>query len=153
MRILNAENSLYKVPNGVDEKALVMLSDIFPMGFKCGVLNGKVAPRSTVAIIGAGPVGLAALIISQLYSPSTIIVVDGDENRLEVIKGFGATHMTTPANAIEVVKEISGGRGCDTVIKAVGIPASFHQYQELVALGGVTANVGVYGAKADCNPL
>lgn len=149
MRILNADNSLYKVPNGVDEKALVMLSDIFPTGLECGVLNGKVAPGSTVAIVGVGPVGLAALITSQLYSPSAIVVVDGDENRLEVAKGFGATHTATPANAAEVVKEISGGRGCDTVIEAVGIPASFHQCQELVAPGGVIANVGVHGAKAD----
>ncbi|KAF2259839.1 GroES-like protein [Lojkania enalia] len=149
VRIPNAENSLHKVPTGVDEKALVMLSDIFPTGFECGVLNGKVAPGSSVAIVGAGPVGLAALITAQLYSPSQLISIDGDANRLEVAKSFGATHTATPDKAVEAVKEITGGKGCDTVIEAVGIPDTFQQSQELIGVGGTIANVGVHGAKAD----
>lgn len=149
VRIPNAENSLYSVPEGVDEKALVMLSDIFPTGFECGVLNGKVAPGGTVVIVGSGPVGLAALITAQFYSPSVIVMVDGDENRLEVAKSLGATHTATPDKAIEVVKSVTDGKGCDSVIEAVGIPETFHQCQELVAPGGVIANVGVHGVKAD----
>jgi alcohol dehydrogenase len=87
VRILHADTSLYPIPKGADEEALVMLSDILPTGFECGVLNGKVAPGSTVAIVGSGPIGLAA----QLYSPAEIIMIDLDDNRLEVARKFGAT--------------------------------------------------------------
>jgi alcohol dehydrogenase len=149
VRIPYADNSLHRIPLGVDEKALVMLSDIFPTGFECGVLNGKVAPGSSVVIVGAGPVGLAALITAQLYSPSTIIMIDGDENRLEVAKSFGATHTAKPENAVDTVKIATSGKGCDTVMEAVGIPATFLQCQEMVAPGGTIANIGVHGVKAD----
>ncbi|KAH7082597.1 alcohol dehydrogenase [Paraphoma chrysanthemicola] len=149
VRIPYADNSLHKIPAGVDEKSLVMLSDIFPTGFECGVLNGKVSPGSSVVIVGAGPVGLAALITAQLYSPSVIVMIDSDENRLSVAKTFGATHTATPENAVDTVKKATSGKGCDTVMEAVGIPATFHQCQELVAPGGTIANVGVHGVKAD----
>jgi len=148
-RIPHADSSLYKVPAGVEPKAIVMLSDIFPTAFECGVLNGKVAPGSTVAIIGAGPVGLAALITAQLYSPSLLIVIDPDTNRLQVASRFGAHHTTTPDKAQELVEELTAGKGCDTVMEVVGIPATFQQCQELVAPGGVIANVGVHGGKVD----
>jgi len=69
VRIPHADSSLYLIPEGADEAALVMLSDIFPTGLECGVLNGKVSPGGTVVIVGGGPVGLAALITAQLYSP------------------------------------------------------------------------------------
>ena len=91
VRIPHADTSLYHIPEGVDEEALVMLSDILPTGFECGVLNGKVAPGSTVAIVGAGPIGLAALLTAQFYSPAEIIMIDLDDNRLKVAKRFGAT--------------------------------------------------------------
>jgi alcohol dehydrogenase len=86
-----ADTSLYPIPEGGDEEALVMLSDILPTGFKCGTLNGKVQPGSTVAIVGAGPIGLAALLTAQFFSPSLIIMIDLDDNRLEIAKRFGAT--------------------------------------------------------------
>ncbi|OCL06267.1 alcohol dehydrogenase GroES domain-containing protein [Glonium stellatum] len=149
VRIPNAESSLYKIPKGVDPKAMVMLSDILPTGFECGVLNGKVEPGSSVVIVGSGPVGLAALITAQLYSPSLLIMVDTDENRLKVAKQFGAHYTTTPDKAEGLVKELTDSKGCDTVIEAVGVPAAFHQCQELVAPGGTIANVGVHGVKAD----
>jgi len=149
VRIPNAESSLYPIPKGVDPKDMVMLSDILPTGFECGVLNGKVQPGSSVVIVGGGPVGLAALVTAQLYSPSTLIMVDPDVNRLEVAKSFGAHYTTTPDKAEELVKSLTDGKGCDSVIEAVGIPATFHQCQELVAPGGVIANVGVHGVKAD----
>lgn len=128
-----------------------MLSDIFPTGLECGVLNGKVQPGSTVVIVGAGPVGLAAMITSQLYSPSTIIMIDKDHNRLRVAKSLGAHHTIDPSegNAVETVKSWTDGKGCDTVIEAVGIPESFELCQNLVAPGGVIANVGVHGTKVD----
>lgn len=151
VRIPHADSSLYPIPKGADESALVMLSDIFPTGLECGVINGKVAPGSTVVIVGAGPVGLAAIITSQLYSPSIIIVVDTDANRLRVAKTMGASHTIDPSDgkAEEAVRALTEGKGCDAVIEAVGVPATFDLCQKLVAPGGVIANVGVHGTKVD----
>ena len=128
-----------------------MLSDILPTGFECGVLNGKVQPGSTVAIVGAGPVGLAALLTAQFYSPARIIVVDLDDNRLEVATRFGATDVVNSADgkAADAVKALTDGRGVDTAIEAVGIPATFGVCENIVAAGGTIANVGVHGAKVD----
>lgn len=151
VRIPHADTSLYPVPAGVDEEALVMLSDILPTGFECGVLNGKVEPGNTVAIVGAGPIGLAALLTAQFYAPATIIMVDPDKNRLEVAKRFGATATvnTSGDKAAEAVMKLTGGRGVDTAIEAVGIPASFITCEDIVAPGGTIANVGVHGVKVD----
>jgi alcohol dehydrogenase len=128
-----------------------MLSDIFPTGLECGVLNGKVQPGSTVAIVGAGPIGLAAMITAQLYSPSVIIMIDTDANRLKVSKTLGAHHTLNPSdgNVEEAVKALTDGKGCDTVIEAVGVPETFETCQTIVAPGGVIANVGVHGTKVD----
>src|SRR6201998_2916944 len=113
VRIPHADTSLYPIPEGADEEALVMLSDILPAGFECGVLNGKVAPGSTVAIVGAGPIGLAALLTAPFYSPAEIIMIDPDENRLKVAAGFGATHVVREIDerAVEAVKALTDGRG------------------------------------------
>jgi alcohol dehydrogenase len=151
VRIPYADTSLYLIPEGADEEALVMLSDILPTGFECGVLNGKVQPGSTIAIIGAGPVGLAALLTAQFYSPAEIIVIDLDDNRLAVAKRFGATSVINSANgkALETVMKITGDRGVDTAIEAVGIPATFELCTTIIAPGGTIANVGVHGTKVD----
>ncbi|KAK0611682.1 alcohol dehydrogenase GroES domain-containing protein [Immersiella caudata] len=154
VRIPHADCSLYTIPKGVDEAALVTLSDIFPTGLECGVLNGKVQPGSTVAIIGAGPVGLAALVTAQFYSPATVIMLDTDPGRLKVAADMGA-HATIDSgkldaeSAIKSVRELTDGKGCDTVIEAVGIPATFELGQRLLAPGGVLANVGVHGTKVN----
>jgi alcohol dehydrogenase len=149
VRIPHADTSLYPIPDGADEEAMVMLSDILPTGFECGVLNGKVAPGSTVAIVGAGPIGLAALLTAQLYSPADIFMIDVDDNRLEVAKQFGATAAinSTASDARETVMRLAGGRGVDTAIEAVGIPATFELCASIVAPGGVVANIGVHGVK------
>jgi alcohol dehydrogenase len=151
VRIPYADTSLYPIPDGADEEALVMLSDILPTGFECGVLNGKVQPGSTVAIVGSGPIGLAALLTTQFYSPAEIIMVDLDHNRLEVARRFGATSTvdSTDGKAVETVMKITGGRGVDTAIEAVGIPATFELCQKVVAPGGTIANIGVHGTKVD----
>ncbi len=151
VRIPHADTSLYPIPDGADEEGLVMLSDILPTGFECGVLNGKVQPGSTVAIVGAGPVGLAALLTAQFYSVSQLIVIDLDDNRLKVAAHFGATHTvnSSDGNTAEKVKQLTAGRGVDTAIEAVGIPATFGLCQELVAAGGTIANIGVHGKKVD----
>jgi alcohol dehydrogenase len=115
------------------------------------VLNGKIQPGATVAIVGAGPVGLAALLTAQFFSPSEIIMVDVDDNRLRVSKRFGATATVNSSDgkAAEAIMRLSGGRGVDTAIEAVGIPATFGLCQNTVAPGGTIANVGVHGSKVD----
>lgn len=145
VRIPFADTSLYAVPKGADQDALVMLSDILPTGYECGVLNGTVKPGDTVVIVGAGPVGLAAVLTAQLYSPSEIIVVDVDENRLAVAKSMGATQAVTSAGAVEKILQLTGRRGVDVAIEAVGVPATFDLCQDIVAAGGHIANVGVHG--------
>lgn len=146
-----ADTSLYHVPAEAEEDALVMLSDILPTGFECGVLNGKVQPGSTVAIVGAGPIGLAALLTAQFYSPAEIIMIDLDDNRLEISSRFGATAVINnrDGKAVEKVMKMTGDRGVDTAIEAVGVPASFVTCEDIVAPGGVIANVGVHGVKVD----
>jgi alcohol dehydrogenase len=149
--IPQADTSLYKIPAGVNEDAVVLLSDILPTGFECGVVNGKVQPGSTVAIVGAGPIGLATLLTAQFYSPAEIIMIDIDENRLEVAKNLGATVLikNKKGKTIDKVMEITQGRGVDTAIEAVGIPSTFNLCEDLIAVGGTIANVGVHGTKAD----
>ena len=151
VRIPYADSSLYPIPADADEDALVMLSDILPTGFECGVLNGRVQPGSSVAIVGAGPIGLAALLTAQFYSPAALIMIDLDDNRLSVATRFGATSVVNSSDgkAIEAVMKLTGNRGVDTVIEAVGIPATFELCQDLVGAGGVIANIGVHGIKAD----
>jgi alcohol dehydrogenase len=148
VRTPHADTSLYPIPDGADEEALVMLSDILPTGFECGVLNGKVQPGATVAIVGSGPIGLAALLTAQFYSPAEIIMIDLDDNRLEVARRFGATQTVNSGDgkAVERVMALTGGRGVDTAIEAVGVPATFELCEHLIAPGGVIANVGVHGA-------
>ncbi|MHB1993462.1 zinc-dependent alcohol dehydrogenase family protein [Metallibacterium scheffleri] len=151
VRIPHADTSLYPIPAGADEDTLVMLSDILPTGFECGVLNGKVAPGGTVAIVGTGPVGLAALLTARFYSPAEIIAIDLDDNRLAVAQRFGATLTinSSKADVTRIVRDRTNGRGVDTAIEAVGIPATFDICQNIVAPGGVIANVGVHGSKVD----
>lgn len=151
VRIPFADNSLYPIPAGSDEEALVMLSDILPTGFECGVLNGKVQPGTTIAIVGAGPVGLAALLTAQFYSPARIILIDLDDNRLEVAKNFGATDTfnSSKGNVVEKIMTLTGGKGVDTAIEAVGIPATFLLCQSIIGPGGVIANVGVHGKSVE----
>jgi alcohol dehydrogenase len=151
VRIPHADTSLYRIPEGADEEALVMLSDILPTGFECGVLNGRVKPGDTVAIVGSGPIGLAALLTAQFYSPGEIIMIDLDDNRLELSERFGATATinSTDGKAAEKVLAMTGGRGADCAIEAVGVPSSFLLCEDIVAPGGTIANIGVHGVKVD----
>ena len=151
VRIPHAETSLYPIATGSDEEALVMLSDILPTGFECGVLNGKVQPGATVAIVGAGPIGLAALLTAQFYSPAQIVMIDRDAYRLEVARRFGATGSIDigRADAVAELMKLTDGAGVDCAIEAVGVPETFELCQSIVAAGGTIANVGVHGVKVD----
>jgi alcohol dehydrogenase len=147
VRIPHADGSLYPFPADADEEAMVMLSDILPTGFECGVLNGQVKPGDTVAIVGAGPVGLAVLLTAQFYSPAAIFMIDLDDKRLAVARKFGATDLINSGDgrAAQHVMDLTKGAGVDVAIEAVGIPATFAICQEIVAAGGHIANVGVHG--------
>jgi len=147
VRIPLADTSLYPLPPNADEESFTMLSDIFPTGFECGVMNGRVKPGDSVAIVGAGPVGLATLLTAKLYSPAEVFVIDLDENRLDVARSFGASHVIQASNskAIQQVMDLTGGKGVDVAIEAVGIPGTFDVCQSIVAAGGHIANVGVHG--------
>ena len=153
VRIPFADNSLHALSAGADEEAIVMLSDILPTGFECGVLNGAVKPGDTVAIVGAGPIGLASLLTAQFYSPGEIIMVDVDENRLEVSKQFGATQVvnSSSGSAVETIMALTNGRGVDVAMEAVGIPTTFVICQQIVAPGGHIANIGVHGKGVQLN--
>lgn len=148
VRIPHADTSLYKIPNLTDD-AFVMLSDILPTGFECGVLNGKIQPGATVGIVGAGPIGLAVLLTAQLYSPSLIIMIDKDEHRLSIAKQLGATFVLNSSNdnIVNKIMEITQC-GVDTAIEAVGIPETFVMCENIVAPGGTIANIGVHGVEA-----
>lgn len=147
VRIPQADGSLHHLPAGSDEEAMVLLSDTFPTGFECGVLNGQIKPGDTVAILGAGPVGLAVLLTAQFYSPSAIFMIDLDDRRLAVAKEFGATNLinSKDGHAASQVMELTEGAGVDVAIEAVGLPATFAICQAIVAAGGRIANVGVHG--------
>jgi alcohol dehydrogenase len=147
VRVPHADNSLYAAPKAVDDAALVMLSDILPTGFEIGVRKGQVQPGDAVAIIGGGPVGLAALMTAQLYSPAELIVVDVDPHRLAAAQTLGATKVvdSSDGRAVERILELTSGRGVDVAIEAVGVPATFDICQGVVAAGGHLANIGVHG--------
>jgi alcohol dehydrogenase len=153
VRIPFADNSLYAVPPGVDEEALVMLSDILPTGFECGVVNGQVKPGDTVAIVGGGPIGLATLLTAQFYSPAEIIMVDIDDNRLKVAEKLGATHVinNSDGKAVEKVLALTDNKGVDVAVEAIGTPAGFDICQAIVTAGGHIANIGVHGKPVQLN--
>lgn len=150
VRIPWADTSLHHIPENADEEAMVMLSDILPTGYECGVLNGCVKPGDTVAIIGAGPVGLATLLTAKLYTPADIIMIDVDEHRLDVAKRLGATKLidSSDGRAMAKIMTMTYGRGVDVAIEAVGIPATFDLCQSIISPGGHIANVGVHGQSA-----
>lgn len=150
VRTPHADNSLHHVPEGMDEEALVMLSDILPTGFEIGVLYGAVKPGDTVAIIGAGPIGMAALLTAQFYSPARLVMVDVDDSRLAMAKTFGATDTINSARSDAVAELMAMTKdGVDVAIEAVGIPETFDICQGVVRPGGHIANIGVHGTSVD----
>ncbi|MET0636775.1 MAG: zinc-dependent alcohol dehydrogenase family protein [Chitinophagaceae bacterium] len=150
VRIPHADSSLYIVPKGSNEEALVMLSDILPTGYEIGVLNGCVKPGDTIAIVGAGPIGMAALLTAQFFAPARIIMIDIDPNRLATSLEFGATQVINSGleDAVKIIMEQTKD-GVDVAIEAVGIPETFDICQNIVRPGGHLANVGVHGKKVD----
>ncbi|MDQ1667812.1 MAG: alcohol dehydrogenase [Actinomycetota bacterium] len=147
VRIPFADNSLYRLPNQVSDDAALLLSDILPTGFEIGVQYGRVKPGDTVAVVGAGPVGLAVIATAGLYGAAQVIAIDLDQNRLDLAKQVGATHCISSGAGDwkEQVFSLTDGYGVDVAVEAVGIPATFDMCIQLVRPGGNVANVGVHG--------
>ncbi|MGT2926011.1 zinc-dependent alcohol dehydrogenase family protein [Streptococcus cuniculipharyngis] len=148
VHIPHADGSLYHAPKTVEDDGLVMLSDIFPTSYEIGVQASDVKPGDSVCIVGAGPVGLAALLTVQFYSPAKIIMIDLSQSRLEAAKKFGATHTICSSDLAEIKGEIDAiteGRGVDVSMECVGYPETFDICQKVVAIGGHIANLGVHG--------
>jgi alcohol dehydrogenase len=149
-RVPFADTSVYKVPDGLSDEQVLFLADILPTAFEVGVLNGRVKPGDTIAIVGAGPIGLATIMTAQLYTPARIIAIDLADARLARAREFGAdvTINNGTEDALAEVMELTGGRGVDVAIEAVGVPATFELCTELIRAGGHVANVGVHGQAA-----
>jgi alcohol dehydrogenase len=149
-RIPFVDTSAYLVPEGLTDEQVLFLADILPTSYEVGILNGRVRPGDVVAIVGAGPIGLAAVLTAKLYTPATIVVIDLAAKRLEMAKGFGAD--VTIDNGVEDpiarIMELTEGLGADVAIEAVGIPSTFELCTEIVRPGGTVANIGVHGAPA-----
>jgi len=151
VRIPHADNSLHRIPESIDDEIAVLLSDILPTGHEIGVQYGNVKPGDEIAIVGAGPVGMSALLTAQFYSPSKIIMIDIDDNRLKLAIELGATHIINSGttNVEEAVKKIVGSDGVDVAIEAVGVPSTWDICQKIVKPGAHIANAGVHGVKVD----
>lgn len=149
VRIPFADGSVHRLPAEVPDEAALMLADILPTSYEVGALNGGVRPGDTVVIVGAGPIGLAAILSAGLYSPLQTVVVDPVESRRAAATAFGADRVLSPEDdVLGVVRELTGGLGADVTIEAVGVPAAFEQAVELVRPGGHVANIGVHGEPA-----
>ena len=151
VRVPFAENSVYKIPEGMTDAEGILLSDILPTGFEIGVQYGQVNPGDVVAVIGSGPVGLSAVMTARLYGPAKIIAVDLDSARLKRASDFGATDTVNSGDADwkEQVLALTDGAGVDVAIEAVGMPATFTMATEIVRPGGNVANIGVHGKSVD----
>jgi alcohol dehydrogenase len=148
-RIPFADLSAYRLPRQVSSEAAVMLADILPTAYEVGVLNGRVRPGDTVVVVGAGPIGLAAIITARLFSPAHIVAVDKAESRLQAAKMLGADVTLTPERvALGAIRALTGGLGADVVMEAVGTPETFELCTTLVRPGGTVANIGVHGKPA-----
>jgi alcohol dehydrogenase len=149
VRVPFADNSLHQLPDAVSDESALMLADIVPTSYEVGVLNGGVRPGDTVAVVGAGPIGLAAVMTARLFSPARIIAIDPSKPRLDAAREFGAHDaMTLDEDPVARVKALTGGLGADVAIEAVGVPESFELCTELVRPGGHVANIGVHGKPA-----
>ncbi len=150
VRVPFADTSTYPAPDGVSDEALLMLADILPTGYEVGALNGSVRPGDVVAVVGAGPIGLAAILGSKLFSPAHVVAIDKADSRLEAAKQFGADIVVNPdqQDPLEVVRSLTDGLGADVAIEAVGIPETFELSAALIRPCGHVANIGVHGAPA-----
>ncbi|HEX6568114.1 MAG TPA: zinc-dependent alcohol dehydrogenase family protein [Acidimicrobiales bacterium] len=150
VRVPFADTSTYPAPAGVTDEELLMLADILPTGYEVGVLNGTVGPGDVVAVVGAGPIGLSAIMGARLFSPAHVVAIDLADSRLEAAKQFGAdvTVNNGREDPLEIVRGLTDGLGADVAVEAVGVPATFELAAQLIRPGGHVANIGVHGEPA-----
>jgi alcohol dehydrogenase len=150
-RVPFADNSTYKVPEELTDEQVLFLADILPTSYEVGVLNGHVAPGDVVAIVGAGPIGLAAILTARLFTPGHIVAIDLADSRLESARRFGADVVVNNGrdDAVQAIMDLTDGLGADVTFEAVGVPATFELATELVRPGGHVANIGVHGHSAE----
>jgi alcohol dehydrogenase len=150
VRVPFADTSTYAIPAGLTDEQMLMMADILPTSHEVGVLNGRIQPGDVVVVIGAGPIGLAAIMTARLYSPSHIVAVDLADSRLKAAQALGADAVvnSTREDVVDVVRGLTDGLGADVSIEAVGVPESFEQAVALVRPGGHVANIGVHGKPA-----
>jgi alcohol dehydrogenase len=150
VRVPFADTSTHPIPDGVSDEAVLMLADILPTGYEVGVLNGAVRPGDVVAVVGAGPIGLAAIMGARFFSPSHVVAIDKVAARLDAAKAFGADVVVDNGSEdpVAAVRALTEGLGADVAIEAVGVPATFELAAALVRPGGHVANVGVHGEPA-----
>jgi alcohol dehydrogenase len=146
-RVPFADNSVYKVPDGLTNEQVLFLADILPTSFEVGVLNGMVSPGDVVAVVGAGPIGLAAMLTAQLYTPGRIVAIDLDDGRLESARRFGADLVINNGreDPVALIMELTDGLGADVAFEAVGVQQTFELATELIRPCGRVANIGVHG--------
>ena len=149
-RVPFADNSVYRVPDGLTDEQVLFLADILPTSYEVGVLNGAVVPGDVVAIVGAGPIGLAAILTAQLYTPGQIVAIDLADSRLDSARRFGADVVINSGrdDPLEQVMAMTDGLGADVALEAVGVPETFELATELIRPGGRVANIGVHGKPA-----
>ena len=149
-RVPFADNSVYRVPEALSDEQVLFLADILPTSFEVGVLNGMVSPGDVVAIVGAGPIGLAGILTAKLYTPGKVVAIDLADSRLESARRFGADIAINNGreDAVAQIMELTGGLGADVAFEAVGVPQSFELATDLIRPGGRVANIGVHGKPA-----
>jgi alcohol dehydrogenase len=150
VRVPFADNSTHRVPDGVSDENMITLADLLPTGYEVGAINGRVRPADTVVVVGAGPIGLAAIMTSQLFSPSRIVAIDLADSRLDAARKFGADIVINPdrLDPVAAIADLTGGLGVDAAMEAVGTAATFELAVQLVRPGGHVANIGVHGGPA-----
>jgi len=149
-RVPFVDTSVHRIPDALSDEQVLFLADILPTSYEVGVLNGRVEPGDTVAVVGAGPIGLAAIITAKLHSPGRIVALDLADARLEKAREFGADVAINNGSedAVPKVMDLTDGLGADVAIEAVGVPETFELCAELIRPGGRVANVGVHGHPA-----
>ena len=138
-----AESALVAIPDGVTDDEAVFVGDMVATGY-FGVMNADVKEGQTLAIFGAGPVGLCALQLARLQGPSEIILVGRRAYRLEAGSTMGATVVIDEAeqDPVAEILKLTDGRGVDSVIDAVGSAESIHSACEVIGIGGTVSIIG-----------
>ena len=141
----DAQANLAPIRDGLTDEQVLMCPDIMSTGFK-GAENANIRIGDTVVVFAQGPIGLCATAGARLLGATTIIAVDGNDHRLGIAKKMGAD-VTLNFRNVDVVDEVmklTGGKGADSSIEALGTQATFAQAMKVLKPGGTLSSLGVY---------